>query len=60
VFLGSTPIGGPLTGWLGEAISPRASLLLGGLAGIGVALAAVSVLGVERPARLRLMGRSAV
>lgn len=59
VFLGSTPIGGPLTGWLGEAVSPRASLLLGGLAGIGVAIAAVAALRVERPARLRLPDGSA-
>lgn len=55
VFLGSTPIGGPLSGWLGEAVSPRASLLLGGLAGIGVAFAAISALRVETPARLRLI-----
>jgi MFS family permease len=30
VFLGSTPIGGPLLGWLAQAASPRASLALGG------------------------------
>jgi MFS family permease len=40
VFLGSTPIGGPLSGWIGEAISPRASLLLAAVAGLGVAIAA--------------------
>jgi len=54
VFLGSTPIGGPLSGWLGEAVSPRASLLVGGLAGLGVALAAVSTLGAPGTGRLRL------
>ena len=37
VFFGSTPIGGPLAGWLGEVASPRAALLLGALAGLGVA-----------------------
>ena len=31
VFLGSTPIGGPLAGWLSEAYDPRAALLLAGL-----------------------------
>lgn len=41
VFLGSTPIGGPLTGWIGEAISPRASLVVAAIAGIGVAVAAI-------------------
>ncbi|MBK5117677.1 MAG: MFS transporter [Thermoleophilia bacterium] len=54
VFLGSTPIGGPLSGWLGEAVSPRASLLVGGLAGLGVALAAVSTLGAPGTGRLRV------
>ena len=36
VFLGSTPIGGPLVGWLSAAAGPRAGLLLGA----GAALAA--------------------
>ena len=40
VFVGTTPIGGPLAGWLGGAVSPRASLLLAGLAGIVVAAVA--------------------
>jgi MFS family permease len=31
VFLGSTPIGGPLAGWLSEAIDPRAALVMAGL-----------------------------
>ena len=30
VFLGSTPIGGPLSGWLSEAVDPRAALVMGG------------------------------
>jgi MFS family permease len=33
-LLGSTPIGGPLVGWLGEHVSPRLSLLIGGLAAL--------------------------
>jgi MFS family permease len=40
VFLGSTPIGGPLTGWLSEAVDPRAGLVLGGLAALGAGVAA--------------------
>ncbi|MFN8113282.1 MAG: MFS transporter [Solirubrobacterales bacterium] len=40
VFLGSTVIGGPLTGWLGEAVDPRAPLLAAGLSGFVVAVAA--------------------
>ena len=42
VFLGSTPLGGPLTGWIGEAVDPRATLVLAGAAGIGVAVAALA------------------
>ena len=40
VFLGSTPLGGPLSGWLAEVWSPRAALLLGGAAAIVAALGA--------------------
>ena len=38
VFLGSTPIGGPLSGWLSEAVDPRAALVMGGVAAIAGAL----------------------
>ena len=34
VFLGSTPIGGPLSGWLSEAVDPRAALVMAGVAAI--------------------------
>ncbi len=34
VFLGSTPIGAPLVGWLSEAYDPRAALLLAASAGL--------------------------
>ncbi|HEY0280141.1 MAG TPA: MFS transporter, partial [Solirubrobacterales bacterium] len=40
VFLGSTPIGGPLTGWLAEAYDPRWTLVLAGVSGLGAAWAA--------------------
>jgi MFS family permease len=40
VFLGSTPIGGPLAGWLSQAYDPRAALLLAASAGISAAWAA--------------------
>jgi len=39
VFLGSTPIGGPLVGWLAQAAGPRASLALGGGAALLAGLA---------------------
>jgi len=34
VFLGSTPIGAPLVGWLAEVAGPRAGLVLGGSAAL--------------------------
>jgi MFS family permease len=40
VFLGSTPIGGPLTGWLAQAYDPRVALLLAGISGLSAAWAA--------------------
>jgi MFS family permease len=42
VFLGSTPIGAPLAGYLSEALDPRAALVLAGVAGIVAGLAARS------------------
>jgi MFS family permease len=50
VFLGSTPIGGPLSGWLSEAVDPRAALVMAGIAAIvGGLLARVAF---ERVARI--------
>ena len=40
VFLGSTPIGAPLVGWLSEAYDPRVALLLAGISGLSAAGAA--------------------
>lgn len=36
-FLGTTPIGGPLVGWVSEQLGPRAGLALGGVATIAAA-----------------------
>lgn len=56
VFLGSTPIGAPLVGWLAGAAGPRAGLILGaGAALLAAAVARVAfaraAAGVERPDR---------
>jgi MFS family permease len=58
VFLGSTPIGGPLAGWLSEAYSPRAALLLAASAGLSAAWAAHAALG-RRPPRPESQKRTA-
>jgi len=38
VFLGSTPIGAPIVGWLAEVAGPRAGLLLGAIAALIAAI----------------------
>jgi MFS family permease len=40
VFVGSTPIGGPIAGWLAETAGPRAGLVLGGVAALVAAVVA--------------------
>ncbi len=40
VFLGSTPIGGPLAGWLAQTYDPRVALVLAGASGLLAAWAA--------------------
>jgi len=52
VFLGSTPIGGPMVGWVAQQWGPRASVAVGGLScfvGAGVVLAGRWLAG-RRPA----------
>lgn len=40
IFLGSTPIGSPLVGWVGEVFGARWSILVGGIGSLAVALLA--------------------
>jgi hypothetical protein len=41
VFLGATPVGGPISGWIGEHLGARAGLALGGA--VAVATGAVGL-----------------
>lgn len=41
VFMGSTPIGGPIVGWIAEDLGPRAGFAVGGLAAVMTALVAM-------------------
>jgi MFS family permease len=50
VFLGSTPIGGPIVGWVSERFGARWGLAIGGLAAVGAA--AYGLLVVRRDAAL--------
>ncbi len=49
VFLGTTPVGAPLVGWIAEAGGPRWSIAVGGLAALLAALLAAA-LGRRAPA----------
>jgi MFS family permease len=40
VFLGATPVGSPLVGWIGEAMGPRWAILVGSITAFLVALGA--------------------
>jgi MFS family permease len=52
VFLGSTPIGGPIVGWVADVGGPRAGLTLGGAACLGAAAYGQRALG-DAPRRRR-------
>jgi MFS family permease len=45
-FLGSTPIGGPIIGWVSQQLGPRAGLWVGGVATLAVTVAAIG--GIRR------------
>jgi MFS family permease len=45
-FLGSTPIGGPIIGWVSQQLGPRAGLWVGGVATLAVT--AVAIAGIRR------------
>ena len=53
LFLGSTPLGGPLLGWVSEAWGPRVGLALGGAFSLAAAVAAASGLRIRRARRSR-------
>lgn len=65
VFLGSTPIGAPIVGWISQTFGPRSGLGVAAAAGLLVALVGATFLGRDRiatrlraivPARSRRIG----
>ncbi len=57
VFLGSTPIGAPLVGWIGEHAGPRYGLIVGGVASLAAAIAVLIFRSYRRGVRMRLQVR---
>ncbi len=51
VFLGSTPIGGPIFGWIGQHLGPRAGLVLGGAVAAITGLVALAAISGRLPVR---------
>jgi MFS family permease len=58
VFLGSTPIGGPLTGWLTDAYGPRVGLAVSGAACVVASLVVALILARVGGLRLRIRLRA--
>ena len=50
LFVGSTPIGGPIVGWIAQHSNPRWSLVLGGVAGLVGAAVALAPARQRQPA----------
>jgi MFS family permease len=48
-MMGSTPIGSPIVGWIGEHISPRVALLVGSAGALGAAAIAWSQFRTQQP-----------
>ncbi|MFN0282920.1 MAG: MFS transporter [Kineosporiaceae bacterium] len=53
IFMGGTPIGSPLIGWVGETFGARWTILLGGIVTLGTALVAVAWLVLARGVHVR-------
>jgi MFS family permease len=56
LFLGSTPVGGPLLGWISEHWGPRVGLALGGALSLAAVLAAMSAVRARRRSRMAPTG----
>jgi MFS family permease len=48
VFLGSTPIGAPIMGWVSQQFGPRAAIGAGGVIALGAGLVTLWVAGHRR------------
>jgi MFS family permease len=60
VFLGGTPLGGPLAGWIAEAAGPRAATLAGGAIALVSTMVVTVLLAHAHGARARSLPRRAL
>jgi MFS family permease len=56
-FLGTTPLGAPVVGWIGEHFGPRMAFAFGAVAAIGAAVAALALLSRLGETRSTDLGR---
>jgi MFS family permease len=60
VFLGSTPIGGPITGWISESFGARWALALGAVTSLAAGLLTLRALHGARGAEARSLDRATI
>ncbi|MFL6203826.1 MAG: MFS transporter [Acidimicrobiales bacterium] len=60
VFLGSTPIGGPITGWISETFGARWALALGALTSLAAALLTLRALHGTKGAQVKRLDRATI
>jgi hypothetical protein len=53
VFMGGTPLGSPVIGWVGERFGARWTILIGGIAALATAAAALAWLVLHKGVRVR-------
>ena len=54
IFMGGTPIGAPMIGWIGEVFGARWTIVLGGVVALVTAAAVVLWLAVHEHVRIRV------
>jgi MFS family permease len=60
VFLGGTPLGGPLSGWIAETAGPRVATLAGGAIALVSTMVVTALLAHAHGARVRSLPRLAL
>ena len=60
MFLGSTPIGGPITGWISESFGARWALALGAITSFGAGLLTLRALHGGNGAEAKRLDRATI
>ena len=58
IFMGTTPIGAPIIGWIGDAWGPRWTILFGGLVALATGIAAIAFVLWARKLRVGYVAES--